>query len=159
MACLFGVPSLKTLLGLTVLLLSATPVNAELYKWVDEQGKVHYSDQPASDKTKSETTLAIPNQAPPSTIPESSKSWQEKELEYKKRQASAAENEAKKQKEAQEAKTKRDNCEKAKQNLSQLESIAPAYTYDEKTGRSYMDATQRAAAIEKARKAVTEWCQ
>ncbi len=159
MACLFGVPSLKTLLGLTVLLLSATPVNAELFKWVDEQGKVHYSDQPASGKTKSEATLEIPNRPATSTNPEAAKSWQEKELEYKKRQASAAESEAKRQKEAQDAKTKRDNCEKAKQNLSQLESIAPAYTYDEKTGRSYMDATQRAAAIEKARKAVTEWCQ
>jgi hypothetical protein len=156
---LFGAQPLKTLLGLIVLLLSATPVNAELYKWVDEQGKVHYSDQPASGKTKSETSLKIPNQLDTSSSPEASKSWQEKELEYKKRQTSAAENEAKKQKEAQDAKTKRDNCEKAKQNLSQLESIARAYTYDEKTGRSYMNETQRSEAIEKAQKAVAEWCQ
>lgn len=159
MACLFGVSSLKTLLGLTVLLLCATPVSAELYKWVDEQGKVHYSDQPASGKTKSTTTLEIPNQPATSTGAEASKSWQEKELDYKKRQTSAAESEAKKQKEAQEAKTKRDNCEKSKQSLSQLESIAPVYTYDEKTGRNYMNQTQRAAAMENARKAVAEWCK
>ncbi len=150
---------MKTLLGLIVFLLSATPVNAELYKWVDEQGKVHYSDQPASGKTKSEAILEIPNQPTTSTSTASSKTWQEKELEYKKRQSSAAEAEAKKQKDAQDEKTKRENCANAKQNLSQLESIAPAYTYDEKTGRSYLNPTQRAEAIEKARKSVTEWCK
>lgn len=159
MACLLGVPQLKIYLGLMVFLLSATPVNAELYKWVDEQGNVHYSDQPASGKTKSETTLTIPDQPATNPKPETTKSTQEQEFDFKKRQASAAEAEAKKQKEAQEAKTKRDNCAKAKQNLSQLESIAPAYTYDEKTGRSYLNEAQRAEAKEKARKAIAEWCK
>ena len=150
---------MKNLIGLFVLLMCATPVNAELYKWVDEQGKVHYSDQPASEKTKSESKLDISNQPAPSTNVETTKSWQEKELDYKKRQASAAESEAKKQKAALDAKAKHDNCENAKNNLSQLESIAPVYTYDEKTGRSYLNEAQRAEALEKARKSVAEWCK
>jgi hypothetical protein len=150
---------LKSLLALSsVLLLVTTPVYAQLYKWVDEQGKVHYSDQPPSGKAKNESTLNIPSQPGTTSSPESDKNWQEKELEFQKRQTSAAEAEAKKQKAEQEAKTKRENCEKAKNQLSQLESIAPVYTYDEKVGRTYLNEAQRAEAIEKARKSVSEWC-
>ena len=150
---------MKTLLGIAIFLLSMTPVHAELYKWVDEQGKVHYSDQPASGKTKSETKLGIPNQPAVNPGADNSKTWQEKDLDYKKRLADAAESEAKKQKAAQETKTKLENCDKAKQNLSQLESAAPVYTFNEATGRTLLNEAQRADATEKARKSVSEWCQ
>jgi len=150
---------LKYLLTLSsVLLLIASPVHAQLYKWVDEQGKVHYSDQPPSGKAKSESTLDIPSQPGAAGSPDSGKSWQEKELEFQKRKTSAAEAEAKKQKAEQETQTKRENCEKAKLNLSQLESVNLVYTYDEKAGRITMNEAQRAEAIEKARKSVAEWC-
>ncbi len=150
---------MKTLLGLSILMLCVTPVHAELYKWVDEQGKVHYSDQPAGGKTKSESKLNIPNQSPASASPEGAKTWQEKDLEFKKRQASAAEKAAKDQKEAQEAKTKQENCEKAKLNQAQLESIAPVYTFDPTTGRRYLNDSQRTEAIASAKKSVAEWCK
>ena len=151
---------MKSLLALIcILTLTVSTANAELFKWVDEQGKVHYSDQPAGEKAKSETKLNIPNQPAANTTPEDSKSWEEKELDFKKRRSAAADNQAKQQKEAQEAKTKRENCDKAKQNLSQLESIAAAYTYNEKTGRTYLNPTQRAEATVAARKAVADWCK
>lgn len=159
MACWFGEQYLKSLLALSsALLLMTSPVHAQLYKWVDEQGQVHYSDQPASGKAKSESKLEIPNQPGAASSPDSAKTWQEKDLEFQKRKAGAAESEAKKQKEAQEAKTKLENCEKAKQNLSQLESIAPVYTYSEKAGRTYLNEAQRTEAIAQARKSVAEWC-
>jgi hypothetical protein len=151
---------MKYLIGLTTLfLLTLSPLHAELYKWVDEQGKVHYSDQPAGEKTKSESKLNIPNEPAATAGGDSNKTWQEKDLEFQKRRTGAAEAEAKKQKEAEEAKTKRENCEKAKLNLSLLESTTPVYTYDEKTGRRYLNETQRTEAIAKARKAVGDWCK
>lgn len=150
---------MKTLLDLSMLMLCVTPVHAELYKWVDEQGKVHYSDQPAKGKTKSESKLNIPNPSSASPASEEVKTWQEKDLEFKKRQASAAEKAAKEQKEAQEAKTKRENCDNAKLYLAQLESIAPVYTYDPTTGRRYLNDAQRAEAIASAKKSVAEWCK
>ena len=150
---------MKTLLGLVCFFICAASAHAELYKWVDEQGKIHYSDQPASGKTKSETKLEIVNQPSANTSPENTKTWQDKELEFKKRQASAAEAEAKRLKDAQEAKTKSENCDKAKLNLTQLESIAPVYTLDPATGRRYLNDAQRADAIASAKKSVSEWCK
>lgn len=141
------------------LLLTVKTADAQLYKWVDEQGKVHYSDQPADAKTKSESTLNIPNQPGTPSGADGGKSWQDKEQEFQKRKTSAAEAEAKKQKAEQEAKTQRENCEKAKQNLSQLESAVPVYTFNEKTGRTLLNQEQRTQEIAKARKSVAEWCK
>lgn len=149
---------MKTLLSLTIFVLSTGPVSAELYKWVDEQGKVHYSDQPGSGKIKSETKLEIANQ-PAKAGPDTTKTWQEKDLDYKKRVADAAEAETKKQQAAQDAKTKLENCDKAKQNLSQLESNLPVATFSEQTGRTILNEAQRADATQKARKSVSEWCK
>lgn len=37
---------LKRLLSIVAVLAMTAPVHADIYKWVDENGKVHYSDQP-----------------------------------------------------------------------------------------------------------------
>ena len=38
---------------LTALLILALPATAEMYRWVDEQGKVHFSDKPKGDNAES----------------------------------------------------------------------------------------------------------
>lgn len=149
---------MKILLVLTTLLFYAVPASAEMYRWVDAQGKVHYSDQPPTEKSKSSKTLNIPNQ-PAAPAAESSKSWQEKNLDYKKRQATASETEAKKKKEAEDAKAKIENCDKSKKALKALEEGGRINTYDEKGNRSFMDDAQRAKAMDDAKKAISEWCK
>jgi hypothetical protein len=54
------------LLGLTALLLCG----AELYKWVDENGVVHYSETPPQDRAAATIELA-PSPAPPAATGES----------------------------------------------------------------------------------------
>jgi len=149
---------MKTRLCLIAFLIASAPAQAQLYKWVDEQGKVHYSDTPPAEKSKSKQTLNIPNQ-PAAPAASDNKSWQEKEQDFQKRRTSEAEAATKKQKEEQEAKTKQENCAKAQQSLSQLQTNAPVYTFNEKTGRTLLNEKQRADAIEKARKAVSDWCK
>ena len=149
---------MKILLALTAFMLCATPVAAEMYRWVDAQGKVHYADQPPADKPKASKSLNIPNQpAPPAA--EANKTWQEKELEYKKRQSATADAEAKKKKEADDAKTKIENCDKAKKALKTMEDGGRISTYDDKGNRSFMDDAQRTKATDDAKKAVSEWCK
>ena len=139
-------------------LVSTAPAWAEMYKWTDEQGVVHYSDQPAASGAKSEKKLDIPNQpAPPAAAP--AKNWQEKNLEFKKRQNATAEAEAKQQKDAQDAKTKADNCAKAKSSLQTYESGQRVFTYDPQGNRSYLDEAQHEKALADARKSVAEWCK
>ncbi len=44
---------------LFMLLLLTSPVNATLYRWVDEYGKVHYSDKEPVDKTQKSDQLEM----------------------------------------------------------------------------------------------------
>jgi len=41
-------------------LLLTLPVNAELYRWVDKQGNVHFSDKPLNENAESYTPPPIP---------------------------------------------------------------------------------------------------
>ena len=150
---------MKILPVLMVLMLGTAPAYAALYKWVDEQGNVHYSDQPPTGKTRSDQTLNIPNQPASAPAASAAKSWQEKDLEFKKKQAATAEAEAKKQKEAQDAKAKAANCEQAKKNLARLKIGGRIFTYDDKGNRSYMDDAQRAKATADAQKSISDWCK
>lgn len=149
---------MKILLILTALFLYAASASAEMYRWVDAQGKVHYSDQPPTEKSKSSKTLNIPNQtAAPAA--DANKSWQEKDLDFKKRQAATAETDAKKKKEADEAKSKIENCDRAKKSLKALEEGGRIKTYDDKGNQTIMDDAQRTKALADAKKSVSEWCK
>ncbi len=149
---------MKKLSVLLALLIASVPVYAELFKWTDEKGGVHYSDQPAKGDVKSEKKLDIPNHRAGAPAA-GNKSWEEKNVEFKKRQNTAAEAEAKQQKEAQEAKTKTENCAKAKSTLQTFESGQRVVTYNEKGERSYLDDAQREKGLNDARKAVADWCK
>ncbi len=139
------------------MLLIATSAQAQLYRWVDESGKVHYTDTPPPPKTKSSKTLAIPNQ--PAAEPPAGKSVAEQERDYRKRMSEAAEAEAKKKTEEEQAKVRAANCQAARNNLKALEETGRVFTYDAKGERVYMDDAQRQKAMDDARKAIAEWCK
>lgn len=155
----------KTLLAL--ILLSATfSSHAELYKWVDESGKVHYSDVPPPEakttaigrgKAKAAETpvtqsAATPNKAAP-------KSLADKELEFNKRRQEAKESAAKAEKEAAAAKEKQENCSRAKATLRSLQEGSRMSTTNEKGERIVIDDTARQRETERAQKDVDSWCK
>lgn len=144
---------------LIVLPLVATVANAELYRWVDAQGKVHYSDtRPPAD---ARGTRKLSSDLPPSPLSPAAKpkSWQEKDQEFKTRRAAEAEARAKAQKEAEQAEQKKKNCEAARRNLQLLESGQRIVTMNAQGEREYLDEGARQKAIEDARKAVESWCK
>lgn len=60
------------LLSLALLLLSALPVQAEIYKWVDEKGQVNYTQTPPPDRKKHdiETISITPSPVAAPTVPD-----------------------------------------------------------------------------------------
>ena len=69
-----------------VLLMTALSSHAEIYKWVDADGKVHYSEKKDGagkakvEEVKVQASDPVSNQQP--------QTWQDRELEYRKRQMS-----------------------------------------------------------------------
>jgi hypothetical protein len=62
------VSTFKPQLLLTLLLLAALPTHAEIYKWTDENGKVHFGDAPING-IEAQATGIQPAPLPGTTLP------------------------------------------------------------------------------------------
>lgn len=77
----------KRLLLVLIALIAAAEVGATVYKWVDEHGVTHYSDAPPpkqkTQRLETQTSPALP--ATETAAPSPTKSWREKDEEFKQR--------------------------------------------------------------------------
>lgn len=147
-----------------LLCLLALPVCAELYKWTDENGKIHYSDQPPPANVKKSETIKAPKPvvappptdgAKPATGP---KTPAEQEMEFRKRRLESAEANAKAQKDAQAVEEKKRTCEKATGQVISLERGGRITRPGPNGEAVYMNDQEIAAELVEARKAAAAWC-
>jgi hypothetical protein len=140
--------------------------SAQLYKWVDKNGKVQYGDTPPGDASKV-TRLKAPasGSAPAPAAPEAKKGDAKDkdkgltpEQAFKKRQKEREEAEQKEARTKAEADQKRANCEDARASLRQLESGARLTTVNAQGERVIIDDAERAQRIQRAQKTVADWC-
>lgn len=69
---------MKHLLVLACALVATLPAHAQLYKWTDANGKVHYSDRPQDGTNAS--ALNVPRSAPSTTAPAAGRDdWRERD--------------------------------------------------------------------------------
>jgi type IV secretory pathway VirB10-like protein len=112
------------------LILAVPPTAAEIYKWTDADGKVHFSDQPPPPNVKAPVTVkprrsttaadvAAPDAAPATGGP---KTYVEQEAEFRKRQVEAAEKAQTEKQAADEAAEKKRTCEQAKARVAGLQA-------------------------------------
>jgi hypothetical protein len=134
----------------------APHVHAELYKWTDAQGKVHYTDQPPAANAQ---TLKGPSTGQAQTTTQATQSLEAKDQEYKKRKKELDEARAKADKEAEQARIKRENCTKARNNLNNLQNSPRVYSTNAAGLRVYMDDASRASALASSQKAVSDNCE
>lgn len=129
---------------------------AEVFKWKDADGNLHYSDQrPISGGEHKLHSAPSPVAAPPPAA----KSVAEKEMEFRKRQLEAEENRVKQEKLAAEAKDRERNCNQARGSLKNLESGVRLVKVGSNGEPVYIEDNERPAMIEDAKKAVASWCQ
>lgn len=124
------------------------PAMARMYKWVDEDGQVHYSQQPPMDK-KSERIKATP----PPRSSGAKKQAQEEDAE----QAAAEEDETKEYRVETEASIKR-NCKQARDKLTSFTMRGRVQVNE---GGSYRTLTEeeRQAGIAEAKKRIKQYCE
>lgn len=134
------------------LCLVAVPAAAALYKWVDANGRVVYSDQPPPPGANVKTeTLTAP---PPPANPNAMKELAQKDAELKKRQAARVEADAKSDKDRTAKGKRAEECAQANSALQQLSwGQVVIYRANEKGEQVPMDDAARAK--EKAR--ITDW--
>ncbi|MDO8465423.1 MAG: DUF4124 domain-containing protein [Gallionella sp.] len=152
---------------LILLALTSANVFADLKKWTDADGKVHYSDQPPPANVKAKTLRTSPvagslmsaSGVAAASAPAAPKTIAEAEAEYKKAQKAkkeAAEKAAQEQAQAEEIKTV---CAGLRQNLMALESGMRTQILNAKGEPAYMDDNQRQQGIAKARQDISTYCK
>jgi hypothetical protein len=138
-----------------VLAMLAAPAGAEIYKWTDAQGKVHYADQP-------------PSSSPPQPFNPRTAKDAEARAEQARRQA--ADQAARKRMEQDiareaaaaseaEARRKAENCQRARGNLETLQRSYKRITKVDAQGQAQiLDEAGREEEVQRAVRAIAENC-
>jgi len=131
--------------------LFATAAAAQLYKYVDKDGRTVYSDQPPAGV---DSTLV---NAPSS--PSGSKSFVERDKEMEKLRAKGREEAKKADEKEKTAAAQDERCRQATDRHRALVEGGRIWKYDEKGERTVMDDQEIETEREKARKLVDEACK
>ncbi len=132
--------------------------HGEVKKWVDHDGRVHYSDQPPPANTKATPLITTATPATAASAVAAPKSLAERDAEYKKAQKAKEEAAQKTAQQQEEARTKQKFCADARTNLKILEDSSHIMDYDAKGERGFLDDAARQQRIEEARKAISTNC-
>jgi len=118
----------------------ALPASGALYKWVDANGRIVYSDQPPAGDVKVETISGPP---PPSN-PGAPQDLANKQLENKKQQAEIAADTKKAAQQRVDAERRLSSCREARAELSRLSADQILlYTVNEKGEQIFMNDAER----------------
>jgi hypothetical protein len=141
---------------LILLILASTNAFAEVNKWVDDQGRVHYSDQPPPPDVRAETLRSAPDAA--SGVAGTGDFVQQEAALKRAQQAqqSDAAQAAAKQATAEALKA---NCEAARDSLRSLQSGARIMDINASGERYYLDDSQRQQRIDKVQQDISNLCK
>ena len=148
----------KMLVVLACALVLALPAAAQVYKWVDKDGKIHYSDKPPRDpKAKSVKDMHIESKpTDPAAV--------ERDLaELTERGKVTDENlrvqtQVKEQTAAEKA-AQEQRCDQAQARLAVLESVQRMVVVDKTGKQTYKSDGETNAEREKSRKQVADLCR
>ncbi len=141
-----------------ILLLStfATAATAEVYRWVDEQGNVHFGDKPPASEAVDEVKIRKAPTPVPGSDPASRLEAQQKLLNAMREERilkQEAEREA-----AQQQAERQQKCQRARNELLDYERSSAIYNLDDEGNRIYMSGAERDAFIQKLRDDIHRHC-
>lgn len=143
------------LLGLSSCLLMAFAAQAQLYKWVDEDGQVHYGEQRPSGQDF--TTIKEQKYTPPSTRYELKTNDAQKAILDQSEQAKKQKDDAKKQ--AEYDAQMKEYCTSLRNQLATFNTGRRVREMNSEGEYVYVDDAQRASQVKDLNKRIKEDCQ
>nr|MBL8410435.1 DUF4124 domain-containing protein [Dechloromonas sp.] len=157
--------TMRTALILALAIASMTTAHAQTYQWKDSSGRTVISDTPPPGQAaKSARAIGgnepsvVKEEKPQEKAADAPKTAAEKDLDFKKRQQESREKAEKEAKEQKVAADKRDNCERARRNLTALENEFRIVMPNEKGERELIDNTRREQEMQRARQIMADSC-
>lgn len=127
-----------------------------IYKWTDEQGQPKYSELPPPAGVRYETVRKSGDLVPGVATKDLAKEQEELARELAEEEAKTQEQQEQAQKEATDARAK--NCEVVRKNVEVLQGDRPVVRTDDKGNKVALDAGQREAELQKAKKDQDYFC-
>lgn len=148
----------KRLLTLLLLLVVGESSAASIYRWVDENGVTHFSETPPVKRKVEAIDSGASSPVDGQTTRPAAKTWQEKEVEFQRRQIDRREQERNQQAEEEKAKARKARCVALQHDLALAERASATYSLDETGKRLYWSEEKRAAQREALRKEIAATC-
>lgn len=125
-----------------------------MYKWVDDNGRVTYSDQPPIGKVKTQETIRILGPSNPGAA----RQVFDQDAQLKKRQEDAAKKQADTAKKNEQETAKRDACSRARGEMRALRESVPIMRMTESGERVLLDDSAREGEAKRLETFVEENC-
>lgn len=140
------------------ILIVPAPTLADLYKWTDSNGQVHYSDQvPAGTESKRLGPSSNPQRERDAEA--ARRALADRVSQSKQQRQQEQDSEEKKLAEAEQKRKKEEACRQARERLAVLNHNGPIARVNEQGERYYMDAAQRQSEIDATQRRVDEVCK
>ncbi len=142
------------------LLILAAPVaaHAGVYKWVDENGKVHYGDQPQSTQPSVEMNVDITTPEPSHVEDELSREEKRERL-LQAMEEDRLEKREKREKQKSDMEKNRQKCNRYRDRMRHYERASGLYKLDKDGNRVYMSDGERASATKKLQARIKKYCR
>lgn len=145
----------KTILATLVMILSSFSY-AEIYKWVDENGKTQFGDKPPQSRDfKTLDDTPTPPRNEPSTVQDATAI---KQRTQKLLDAMDAERQAKQARKSEEPTAKQKECQRAKEYERKIHR-GGIYNLDKDGNRVYLSEAERPKEIARINQLIKQHCQ
>lgn len=134
----------------------AGPVSAQVYKWVDAQGRTHYSESPPPEQKDKARKVDMSNAG--KGVPAPVKPVAEQEGDFRRRQIEREGKERRAEQEERQREQARQQCVRVRQQLAMLREQVPIFSRDEKGERRYLEDSDRQAEISRLEKFQRDSC-
>ena len=148
-------------LGALLLAPPAAWAAGEMYRWVDAEGQVHYSDQPppaGARDIKAIRSTGVDSIQSSDSDESAEPSYVEQNAAFEERQAKKAEERAEAEKEKQAEAERKKNCELAKGNYNTVTTGGRVMRVNAQGEREYLTDEEIQKETIEARKTMEEWC-
>jgi len=150
----------KLVLPSVFVLLFSGAASAQVYKWTDEQGRVHYGDCPPPRCNSTEVDLGTrPRQERLDQAREQFESQREERQRREQNRRHLEETERlQRQEQQRDAAQRRNYCQLARSDLRRLEMQRAVYYTDEQGNRVYLDDEERTRYMQQTREDIRRYC-
>ncbi|HED18053.1 MAG TPA: DUF4124 domain-containing protein [Gammaproteobacteria bacterium] len=136
------------------LLSGGISAQAEMYRWVDDSGQVHYEDRQKGAKFRPIKPYSTPDTtqpAPQERMEKTRRLLNAYRIERQQKHEQQAEQKAKQEKRIK-------NCNRARDNVRRYNAYRRIYNLDKEGNRVYLSDQERASLLQRSQKKVTRWC-